>query len=87
MRHKDLAVYHASDLLTKKDFNKYNTILEGIYKEINKLEEEGKHEYMYTGALSVKDSKYITNALEDQGCTVISEFQYHACRNYLKIVW
>ena len=84
MRDEDLIAY---DLLPMKEFNRYNVILVGIYKEIDKLDEEGKHEYVYTGTLSLKDSRYITRTLEDQGCTVTSEFQYNACRNYLKIVW
>lgn len=74
-------------LLTKKEFDKYNSMLEDIYREINKLDKEGKHVYYYTRAISLTDTKYITRALEDQGYTVTWEFQYIACRNYLKIEW
>lgn len=76
--------YHINDLLTKREFDRCNEILETIYSDIEKAENKS---VVYKGCMGLNTTNIIQRKLESQGYHTEQEFQYKLCRNFLKITW
>lgn len=79
--------YHINDLITKKEFDRCNEILEIIYTQIDEAQAKGEKFIIYTGCMGINTTNIIKRKLEAQDYVTELEFQYGLCRNFLKISW